>query len=84
MVEEEEEDKTYIDKEYIKEIILTILWWIWLITALISIYMSFVCLSYNGTTGSKIGGVFLALIFGPFYWLYYGFRSTYCTRNYSY
>lgn len=79
-----EEDKTYIDKDYIKELFWTIVGWIWLITSLIAIYMSFVCLSYNGTTGSKVGGVLLAVIFGPFFWLYYIFRSTYCTKDYYY
>lgn len=79
-----EEDKTYIDKNYIKEIFYTVLWWTWVITGSIAIYISLVCLSYNGTTGSKIGGVLLAFIFGPFYLLYYIFRSTYCTKDYYY
>ena len=69
---------------YIKGIFWSIFTIIWFIAMLIAIYMSVVCLSYNGTTGSKVGGVLLALFFGPFYWLYYIFRSTYCTKDYYY
>lgn len=57
---------------------------IWLISAIIGFYMSIICLSYNGTTGSKIAGFLLAIFAGPFYWLYYIYRSTYCTKDYYY
>lgn len=69
-------------------IILGIFWSIfviiWLISSIIGFIMSLVCLSYNGTTGSKVAGVLLSIFFGPFYWLYYVFRTTYCTKDYIY
>lgn len=57
---------------------------IWIISAIIGFYMSIICLSYNGTAGAKAAGFLLALFFGPFYWFYYIFRTTYCTKDYIY
>jgi len=54
---------------------------IWLIAAVTGFIMSIICLSYDGTTGSKIAGFLLAIFVGPFYWLYYIYRKTYCTNN---
>lgn len=57
---------------------------IWIICSIIGFIMSLICLSYNGTTGSKVAGVLLSIFFGPFYWFYYIFRTTYCTKDYIY
>jgi hypothetical protein len=54
---------------------------IWFIAAVTGFIMSIICLSYDGTTGSKIAGFLLAIFVGPFYWLYYIYRKTYCTNN---
>ena len=61
-------------------IVVIILIIIWLILTIAAVIQSLVCLLSNNRTGStaqKIGGFILAWIFGPFYWLYYGF-SDYC------
>lgn len=57
---------------------------IWVIAALIGFYMSIICFSYSGTVGSKVAGFLLALFAGPFFWLYYIYRSNYCTKDYYY
>jgi hypothetical protein len=54
---------------------------IWLIAAFAGFVMSIICLSYDGTIGSKIAGFLLSIFLGPFYWLYYIYRKTYCTNN---
>lgn len=81
----EEKDENVISTG---NIILGILWFIfmviWIISAIIGFYMSILCFSYNGTPGSKVAGFLLAIFAGPFFWLYYIFRSTYCTKDYYY
>ena len=57
---------------------------IWIICSIIGFIMSLICLSYNGSAGSKVAGVLLSIFFGPFYWFYYIFRTTYCTKDYIY
>ena len=57
---------------------------IWIIAAFTGFIMSILCLSYDGTTGAKIAGFLFAFFTGPFYWLYYIFRKTYCTNNKNY
>ncbi len=54
---------------------------IWAVASFTGFIMSILCLSYDGSTGGKVAGILLALFFGPFYWLYYIFRKTYCTNN---
>lgn len=56
----------------------------WAIAGFIGFIMSIVCFFYNSTTDEKIIGLLLALFTGPFYWLYYILKSTYCTKNYYY
>jgi hypothetical protein len=54
---------------------------VWLIASFTGFLMSILCLSYDGSTGAKIAGFLFALFTGPFFWLYYIFRKTYCTNN---
>jgi hypothetical protein len=54
---------------------------IWVVAGFTGFIMSLVCLSYDGSTGSKVAGVLLSIFFGPFYWFYYIFRKTYCINN---
>lgn len=57
---------------------------IWLIASITGFLMSILCLSYDGTTGSKVAGFLFAIFTGPFFWLYYIFKTTYCTNNKNY
>lgn len=44
---------------------------IWLILGLISFITSIVCFGFSGSIGEKMIGLLIALLFGPFYWLYF-------------
>jgi len=52
-------------------VIFAILW-------LPALIMSGLCFGKQSLMKDKIIGLFLALIFGPFYWLYYHFNKSYC------
>jgi hypothetical protein len=54
---------------------------IWFIGGLLAFIASIVCLFYQGSVTDKAIGVILALILGPFYWLYYIYNLNYCTRQ---
>ena len=57
--------------------IITLIWWT---AGFIGFLMSIVCCFYNGSTTDKFLGILLALILGPFYWLFFIYNSSYCTR----
>ena len=42
--------------------------------------MSLICCFYNGSTSDKFLGILVALAIGPFYWLFFIYNSSYCTR----
>ena len=76
MVEEENKE----NNNNIFMIFIFIILLIWWIAGLIGFLMSIVCCFYNGTTAEKFLGILLAWILGPFYWLYFIYNSSYCTR----
>lgn len=53
---------------------------IWFIGGLLGFIASLVCLFYQGSASDKAIGILLALILGPFYWLFYIYNLNYCTR----
>ena len=54
--------------------------WIWIITGLLGFIASLVCFGFNGSVSDKFLGLIIVLVIGPFYWLYFIFNSSYCTR----
>lgn len=60
--------------------ILLLLYLIWYFAGLAAFIASIVCISYNGSGGSKLAGFLLALFLGPFYWIYYIYNVNYCTN----
>ena len=62
---------------YIFLVIILLVWWF---AGIIGFIMSLVCCFYSGTTTDKFVGIIMAWIFGSFYWLYFIYNSTYCTR----
>jgi hypothetical protein len=54
---------------------------VWGVVGFAAFITSLVCVGYSGTFGQKVIGLLLALIFGPFYFIYYGFSKTYCSSN---
>ncbi len=51
---------------------------IWAALGLFAFGLSILCFGRTGTTSQKIFGLLLALLFGPFYLLYYRLSETYC------
>jgi len=57
---------------------------IWVVIGFIAFLASLVCMFYQGSPTDKAVGLLLAIITGPFYWLYYIYNMNYCTRSKSY
>jgi hypothetical protein len=57
---------------------------IWVIAGILAFIASIACMFYNSSTGDKIAGFFLALFFGPFYWFFYIYKSSYCNSYPAY
>lgn len=51
---------------------------VWSGLGLFAFGLSIFCFGRSGTTAQKVLGLILALLFGPFYLLYYRFSETYC------
>ena len=52
---------------------------VWSVIGLAAFFMSVVCFTRAGSTGAQnLIGLFLALLLGPFYWLYYLGSGSYC------
>jgi hypothetical protein len=62
-------------------ILLLIVMLIWMISGGIAFIMSIVCFFYDSSINDKVIGLLLAILVGPFYWLYYIYNSTYCNKN---
>jgi len=50
----------------------------WLLFGLIGFIMSLICFGYSGSLGEKILGIVIALVLGPWYFLYYFSSGSYC------
>jgi hypothetical protein len=69
------------DKRWsVKAILLATFGAVWLVFGLIGFVMSLVCFGYSGSVGEKIMGVLIALVLGPWYFLYYFSDAGYCKR----
>ena len=65
--------------------------WSWAVFALVwagsgaaALIASFVCLGMEGHMSAKIAGIFLALILGPFYWVFFAVlkvKGQYCVLS---
>ena len=55
----------------------------WIATGFVATFMSIVCMGAPGTGMQKFFGFIIALLLGPFYWFYFLFDKTYCTRCYT-
>ena len=65
-------------------IVLSLIFIIWIITGILAFITSLFCFFFNGTISDKFLGLVIALMIGPFYWLYFIFNNTgYCSRNHQ-
>ena len=53
----------------------------WVLFGVAAFFFSLVCFGRSGSFGEKIFGFFLALVFGPFYFVYYFADGAYCRAN---
>lgn len=76
-MEEEKKENVNISIFLIFVFIILLIWWV---AGLIGFLMSIVCCFFNGSTAEKFLGILMAWVLGPFYWLYFIYNSSYCTR----
>jgi hypothetical protein len=57
---------------------------VWIVGGIAAFIASIVCMFYNSSVGDKIAGFILAVIFGPFYWFFYIYKSSYCNKYPAY
>ena len=53
----------------------------WVLFGILAFFFSLVCFGYSGSFGEKVFGFILAIIFGPFYFVYYFADGAYCRAN---
>jgi hypothetical protein len=67
------------DKRWtVKSILIVTFIGLWLLFGLVGFILSLVCLGYSGSVGEKILGIVIALVLGPWYFLYYFSDAGYC------
>ena len=54
---------------------------LWIMAGFIAFIMSLVCFGYQGSITDKMVGFLIAIIIGPFYWIYYSYNGAYCLSN---
>ncbi len=54
---------------------------VWIILGIVGLITSIVCFGFSGTTVEKVLGVVIAMVLGPFYWLYFYFNKKYCKKE---
>ena len=75
------EDTSYIiDFMSIQMMLLLLIMIIWIFGGLAGFITSIVCLFYNSKVEEKVIGLLASIIIGPFFWLYYIYSETYCSR----
>lgn len=63
-------------------VIIGFIYLIWLFTGVLAFITSLICFAFHGTISDKFLGLIVALVIGPFYWLYFIFNNTgYCSRS---
>jgi hypothetical protein len=54
---------------------------IWSLLGVIAFFTSLVCFGFRSSSvDQKVLGLLVAIILGPFYWLYFYFAKDYCRR----
>lgn len=67
------------DKRWtVKAIVAATVAGLWILFGLVGFVMSLICFGYSGSLGEKILGIVIALVLGPWYFLYYFSSGSYC------
>jgi hypothetical protein len=51
---------------------------LWIIAGFAAFMASIICLFRKSSISDKFLGLLLALLFGPFYWIYFMYNNAYC------
>lgn len=51
---------------------------VWAVFGLLAFIFSLICFGYSGSILEKLVGIILAILFGPFYFIYYFASGSYC------
>lgn len=62
-------------------ITILIIIFVWTILGLAGFIWSIVCFTKNNKTSLNVLGFLLAVLFGPFYWIYFIFNKSYCRKT---
>ena len=67
------------DKRWtVKAIVAATVAGLWILFGLVGFVMSLICFGYSGSLGEKILGIVIAIVLGPWYFLYYFSSGSYC------
>lgn len=51
---------------------------VWGIAGFAAFITSLICFGRSGTMGQQVAGLVIAVLFGPFYWIYFASVKSYC------
>lgn len=74
IVMQKEEEKT----SSVKNTLMAILFIVWMALGIAAFIVSLMCFGKSGSTAQQIFGFLLAVVFGPFYWIYFMVAKKYC------
>lgn len=61
-------------------ITLYIIMLLWVFAGIAAFIMSIICFRRSGSLIQHVIGLIIAIIFGPFYWLYFWLAKSYCRK----
>ncbi len=73
VVEKEEEKTSTWSAAFMSLLVI-----VWVALGIAAFIVSLLCFGKSGTMTHKIFGFLLAVLFGPFYWIYYLVTKKYC------
>lgn len=59
---------------------LSFLAFVWVVLGIAAFIVSLMCFGRSGSDTHKILGILLAILFGPFYWVYFISNKKYCRK----
>ena len=76
-----EDDTEANTKSKVMGIFILVFIGLWVLLGVIGFIHSLICLGYESTFTDKVLGLIIALLFGPFFYVYYYFNKSYCGRK---
>ena len=76
-----EDDTEANTKSKVMGIFILVFIGLWVLLGVVGFIHSLICLGYDSTFTDKVLGLIIALLFGPFFYVYYYFNKSYCGRK---